>query len=154
WNGGGCKSKSRSTRRFTRIFCAGGCGQLRGTHSNRNARARKNLGRLAHVGLRTVPAARYLVLFADLELVRLVKSRGEMIRPQTTRLRWKALLAGVLVGALAGCGDQKANESTAHAAPAPEPRASTATTPVAVRSASENPSTNELSVTAPLIVEH
>lgn len=74
-----------------------------------------------------------------------------MTRAETTKCWRGALLAAALAGTFAGCGDQKASEPTAHAAPAPDARAATTN---AGRSTIDTAPANELSVTAPLIVEH
>jgi len=61
----------------------------------------------------------------------------------------KALLLLMFAGTLAGCGEQKENASTAQAAAAPEKNSTVAASkPPAETSAAE------LSVTAPLVVEH
>src|SRR5262249_51640654 len=120
---------------------------------NRNGRTREDFSRVAHVRVCAVSPPGHLDLFANVELVRLVKGRGEMIKPQMARLWREALVAGALAGTIAGCGDQKATDSTIHAAPAPDTRASQAAPAPAPGSHNSAPA-NELSVTAPLIVEH
>jgi len=62
------------------------------------------------------------------------------------------LLSLILAGALAGCGDQKENPSAARAASAPEKKPEAA--PVPANQPGVRTSSEVVSVTAPLVVEH
>ena len=66
--------------------------------------------------------------------------------------RRKVLLVAMFAAALAGCGDQKENGS-AEAAPAPAKSSTAAIATAPAQSPGDAP-TGELSITAPLIVEH
>jgi membrane fusion protein (multidrug efflux system) len=67
--------------------------------------------------------------------------------------RRKVLLVAMFAAAFAGCGDQKENGSRSEAAPAPEKRSTAAIATAPARNPGDAPS-GELSITAPLIVEH
>jgi membrane fusion protein (multidrug efflux system) len=87
------------------------------------------------------------VLFANVELVRLVRVRDGTMKPCRT-----VLLAWTFSAALSGCGGQKENQAAAQADARPE-GAGSSPARQALGQAAEDPA-EEASVSAPLIVEH
>jgi membrane fusion protein (multidrug efflux system) len=96
---------------------------------------------MANFGLRIVPQAADLAVLAHLELVWLVS--------MNSKNTWQRLIFFMLAAPIfvPGCGDTKSETSSA------VPRAVSATQPPAA-SVEPPPSSDELTITAPLIVEH